>query len=300
MFWPVWGLARGMKLFLLTLLTMVAFAGNSVLTRLALVGGEIDPLSFGTLRLISGALVLVVLVLWQGKGFGFAGVRGILGVVALLLYIYGFSEAYLVLDAGMGALILFGVVQITMFAGAVFGAEDIPAQRFAGAALAFGGLVWLLWPIGEAGAGAAGAIWPIVMMAAAGIGWGIYSLVGRRAEDATRETALNFLLAAPIGALMWALLPMEGATSSVTLAGLGLAVVSGAITSGLGYALWYGILPALGASRAAVAQLSVPMIAMGGGWALLGEVPGERFFWAALLVMSGVLLSIIPRSGRKD
>ncbi len=277
-----------MRLIILTFVTMVAFAANSVLTRMALVGGAIDPVSFGSLRLVSGAIALVILVGWQRGGFPIGGRFPVWGVGALLLYIYGFSAAYLVLDAGMGALILFGVVQITMFGGAVIGREVLPLRRWVGAGLAFGGLVWLLWPQG----GVVIAGLPVVMMALAGVGWGIYSLVGRRAQDATRATAMNFVLAAPVGVVVWAVLPTQGAT----VFGVVLAVISGALTSGLGYALWYGILPALGASRAAVAQLSVPVIAMAGGFALLGEVPDARFLSASVLVLGGVLISVMPKT----
>jgi len=131
-----------------------------------------------------------------------------------------------------------------------------------------------------------------VMMALAGVGWGIYSLIGRGARNATQETAVNFLLAAPVGALIWVVLP----TGNTTVSGLALAILSGAITSGMGYALWYGILPALGASRAAVAQLSVPVIAMAGGFVLLGEVPDARFLSASILVLGGVIVSVLPKS----
>jgi len=276
----------GMRIFMLTVLTMIAFAANSVLARLALVDGAIDPVSFGTIRVVAGAVALAGLVLWQDLGFSLGGRHRILGVGALLLYIYGFSVAYLVLDAGMGALILFGVVQITMFGGAVLRRDVVPWQRWIGAALAFGGLVWLLVPTGAAPVSG----FAVMMMGLAGVGWGLYSLVGQQARNATQETAMNFLVAAPLGIVIWVMLP----TAQVTIEGVGLAILSGVLTSGMGYALWYGILPALGASRAAVAQLSVPVIAMAGGVIFLGEAPDTRFLWASLLVLGGVLVSVMP------
>lgn len=279
-----------MRLFFLTALTMIAFAANSVLNRLALETGDMGPASFATIRLTSGALMLAALVLWRDKGVT-ALRNGISwrGPAMLALYVLGFSFAYVTLDAGVGALILFGGVQITMFAGAVLAGEDIPANRWAGAALAFGGLVWLMWPQGGVAPDGTGA----ALMMAAAVGWGIYSLIGRQAGDPLTATATNFVLAAPVGLLVWALLP-----DAVSGRGAWLAVISGMVTSGLGYALWYRVLPGLPAAVAAVAQLSVPVIAMAGGVAFLGEVPGPRFVVAAGLVMGGVVVSLCRANRR--
>lgn len=279
-----------MRLFLLTSLTMVAFAANSILNRLALVGGGIDALSFGTVRLAAGAAMLVLLSLAMRGGLSLGGRGRLIGVVALLVYIYGFSTAYLALDAGLGALILFGFVQITMFAGAVLGGERPPARRILGAALAFAGLVWLLWP----GAGAAVSPLHGGLMAAAGLGWGLYSLAGRGQGDPLQATAANFLLAVPFALLLSWLAPME----AVELAPIGLllAVLSGAVTSGLGYALWYSVLPRLQASTASVAQLTVPVIATAGGMVFLSENLTPGFAMASMLVLGGVALSVLgPR-----
>lgn len=266
-----------MRIFLATALTMTAFAANSVLNRMALVDG-------------------------RGRWAG---------VLSLSVYMVGFSLAYLSLNAGAGALILFGGVQVTMFAGAVALGEPLPARRWLGAALAFGGLLWLLWP----GSGAGGAdVFPVaavLAMAAAAIGWGIYSLVGRAAADPLQSTAANFLLASPLcWAALWLLPPMPitgpvlipapgGGEIGASAGGIALALVSGIVTSGLGYALWYTVLPRLAASVASVAQLSVPVIAMAGGVVFLQEVPGWRFVVAALVVLGGVAIaSIAPRRGR--
>lgn len=276
-----------MRLFLLSALTMAAFAANSVLNRMALAGEEIGPLEFGAVRVMSGALVLAMLAMWRRGGLRLGGPRRAGAVGSLLLYIFGFSAAYVALDAGIGALILFGMVQITMFAGALLRAEAVPPRRWLGAAIAFGGLVVLFLP----GAGAGAALAQALLMAAAGIGWGLYSLAGRGEADALGATAANFVLAAP-AALALTLVAGFDAPSA---RGIALAVLSGVVTSGLGYAVWYTVLPRLGAARGAVAQLTVPVIAAGGGAALLGEAPDARFALAAAMVLGGVGLSLIPR-----
>ncbi|SFD88807.1 DMT family transporter [Roseivivax sediminis] len=280
-----------MRLFLLTALTMVAFAANSVLNRLAVAGAGMDPALFGTVRLLSGALMLAGLCLLRSGSLRFGGPGRVAGVLALLLYMYAFSGAYLALDAGLGALILFGTVQVTMFAGGLSGGERPPPRRWIGAALAFAGLAWLLWP----GAGAEVSTGHGLLMAAAGLGWGIYSLAGRGAGDPLQGTAANFILAAPLGLLIGLALPGTGAMGA---AGLVLAVLSGAVTSGLGYALWYSVLPRLPASVAAVAQLTVPPIAIAGGALLLGEVPSPAFLTASAVVLGGVALSVLPLGRR--
>ena len=282
-----------MRLFFLTSLTMIAFAANSVLNRMALVGGSIDSMSFGIIRLIAGAVMLGMLcfvlrgsVRLRGKG------RGI-GVFSLLLYIFGFSIAYVVLDAGLGALILFGVVQITMFAGALIAREPLPTRRWFGAAMAFSGLALVLWP----GNGLDVSFIPAVSMAAAGIGWGLYSLAGRHSDDALVGTAANFTLAVPIAVLLGGAVLFASESVVMTRYGVLLAVLSGAVTSGMGYALWYAVLPQLAASVAAVAQLTVPLIAMAGGMLLLGEVLTIEFLIACGLVLGGVAISVMSPRG---
>lgn len=277
-----------MRLFLLTALTMCAFAANSVLNRLAVGGGAIGPFGFAAIRLASGAAALALLAHMRGRGLSFAGRRRALGAAALLAYMLGFSLAYLALPAGVGALILFGGVQITMLAGALMSGEALPPRRWAGAGLAFAGLAWLLWP--GPGGGAAPPL-AALSMAMAAVGWGVYSLAGRREGDALAATAANFALAAPV-AIAAAL--AAGGGGAFRAPGVALALLSGIVTSGLGYALWYAILPALGAGRAAVAQLTVPVIAALGGVALLGEAPGLRFALAAALVLGGVGLASMP------
>lgn len=275
-----------MRILLLTILTMLAFAANSVLNRMAIVDGGMDAILFAVVRLAAGALALAALVAWQRRGFRIGGTNRLLGVASLLIYLFGFSLAYQSLDAGVGALLLFGTVQITMFMSAVLAKEAIPSNRWAGAALAFAGLVWLLWPAQDT----ALSVPHMTAMIFAGFGWGVYSLVGRHESDATQATAMNFILAVPFGVMALGFLTTD--TQAYTGTGVFLAVVSGVVTSGLGYALWYAVLPALGASRAAVAQLTVPIIATAGGLIFLDEPITFKFAIAALLVLGGVWLSL--------
>lgn len=280
-----------MRLFLLTSLAMLAFAGNSVLNRMAVAGGTMDPVAFAVWRVVAGAGMLALLVVFRrarSGGVVWAGRAGRgVGVAGLLVYLFGFSLAYAALDAGTGALILFGAVQVTMFLGALWLREAVPPRRWVGAGMAFGGLVLLLAP----GQGAV-PVTAAGMMALAGVGWGFYSLAGRRAGDALAATAANFLLAVPVALLALALMPEAAGTA--TPPGIALAVLSGAVTSGMGYALWYAVLPQLGAARGAVAQLTVPVIAAAGGAALIGEAVGWRFALSAAMVLGGVAWASLP------
>lgn len=272
-----------MRLFLLTSLVMVAFAANSVLNRLALVGEVTTPASFALIRLFSGAVVLMVLSYRRSGSIPWQPKQRVWGALSLALYVIGFSFAYVTLDAGTGALILFGGVQTTMFCGAVYLREKVPAMRWLGAAVAFSGLVVLFWP----GGGQQPDFGGVVLMATAAFGWGIYSLLGRGADDPVGVTAANFVLALPIAFICFML-----TTNSISTYGAVLAVVSGALTSGVGYALWYAVLPKLQTSIAAVAQLSVPLIAFAGGMVFLSEPLSLRFVIAAFLVSVGVLVSL--------
>ncbi len=273
-----------MRLFLLTALTMLAFAANSVLNRWAVGSGHIGAVEFALIRLVAGAVVLLALVLWQRGGWAWPGRRGRLaGVLGLSAYLMGFSLAYRGLDAGTGALVLFGAVQVTMFAGALAAREVVPPRRWAGSMVALGGLALIAAP-------GAVALLPLALMVVAGVGWGVYSLAGRGATDPLAATAWNFLLSVPLALPLF--LVADLAPPDTT--GLVLALVSGAVTSGLGYALWYAVLPRLGAARAAVAQLTVPVIAALGGAVLLAELPGLRFWLASALVLGGVALASLP------
>ena len=273
-----------MRYALLTAVVMCAFAGNSILNRLALAGGHIDPVMFGVVRLAAGALVLVALSLGLRRGLPLASRRRWIEAPALALYVFGFSLAYLRLDAGTGALILFGGVQAVMFAAAI--PNRPPLRRWIGAAVALTGLAVL-------SGGLSGATAGVPLMAAASLGWGIYSLSGRSTGDPLAATAANFTLAG-IAALVLAPLILAP-DAAPTLGGIALAVTSGAITSGLGYALWFAVLPRLSPETAGLAQLTVPVIAILGGALFLAEVPTALTVIASAVILGGVALGLLPQ-----
>lgn len=273
----------------LTLLTMVAFAGNSLLCRVALRETSIDAASFTSIRLLSGALVLALLV----RCFRSAQVGGgnWWSAAALFAYAAGFSYAYLSLSAGTGALMLFGAVQITMIGRGLWGGERLHRWQWLGLTLALGGLVGLLLP-GLAAPPLVGA----ALMLSAGVAWGVYSLRGRTGGDPTRVTAGNFLRALPF-ALLLSLLNIQH--SSWDLGGAVYAVASGALASGVGYALWYSVLPALKSTTAATVQLSVPVIAALGGLVFLGEALTLRLLLASAAILGGIALVILTRNSAR-
>ncbi|HEV2110943.1 MAG TPA: DMT family transporter [Gammaproteobacteria bacterium] len=277
------------QLSLLTSLAMLAFAANSLLCRLALKPGLIDPASCVSLRLASGAAVLWLLLRARGSGQRRGG--DWYSAAALFIYAAAFSFAYLSLGVGVGALLLFGAVQATMLAAGYRGGERPgPGQGF-GLAFALAGLVYLARP-GLAAPPSLGA----ALMLAAGVAWGVYSLRGRGASDPLRATAGNFLLAAPL-ALLFNLpfLPQL----HLTPAGALYALTSGAVTSGLGYVIWYAALKGLTATRAAIVQLSVPVIAAFGGVLLLDETLTPRLVTASCAILGGVALAILGRQKRR-
>lgn len=280
-----------MRLFCLVSLTMAAFAANSILSRLAIGGGHMDAGSFGLLRLASGAAMLVVLCQVQGLAVR-QGLRASLGGgAALTLYIAGFSLAYQQLDAGLGALVLFGVVQVSMFLWGAVRGHPVSGGQLAGAVLAFLGLAYVVWPDGS-GATPLGAS---LLMAAAGLGWGIYSILGRGAAQPLAATAVNFLWSTAmfLPVALW----LGGST--VSLYGASLAVLSGAVTSGMGYALWYRLLPQILPAVAATVQLSVPVIAILAGAVLLGETVTLRLLFGSAAVLGGIALVVLRAPGRK-
>jgi len=278
-----------MRLFLLTALVMIAFAANSVLNRMAVGVAGLDPAFAAVVRLGAGAAVLVSLTLARrgSSALRLAPTVAVSGMASLFLYILGFTLANGRIHAGIGALILFGSVQITMFAAALVLREKVSRWRWIGAGVAFAGLMVLMLPAGGVKIDPLGAAY----MALGGVGWGLYSLNGRRARDALAATAVNFSLAL-LPALVW--LALQGAAPAVNW-GIWPALISGAVTSGLGYALWYAVVPQIAASLAAVAQLSVPVIAALGGAPLLSEIPGARFWIAATMVIGGIALSLRKR-----
>ncbi|SFC31054.1 Threonine/homoserine efflux transporter RhtA [Polaromonas sp. OV174] len=271
----------------LTAMAMLAFAANSLLCRLALQQGAIDPTSFASIRLVSGALTLALMVRLRPQGVA-PGRADWLSAAMLFAYVAFFSFAYLSLSAGTGALILFGAVQLTMFGVGLRSGERFGLVAWSGLALAVAGLVYLVLP-GVAAPPLLGAL----LMAIAGIAWGVYSLRGRGVADPLAATASNFARAAPL-ALVLSLLFVGKAHADA--AGIALAIASGALTSGIGYVIWYAALGQLSALRAATVQLSVPLIAALGGVLFLAEAVTPRLATACAAILGGIALVLGSRA----
>jgi drug/metabolite transporter (DMT)-like permease len=273
------------RIFTMTLLAMLAFAGNSLLCRLALKTTSIDAASFTGIRLLSGALILLAIT-----GIGRKKISGSgdwLSALALFSYAAGFSFAYLKLSAATGALLLFVAVQASMIGYGIYRGERLRTLQLCGLALAFSGLLALLLP-----GLSAPPISSALMMIFAGIAWGIYSLRGKSANDAIAVTAGNFLRTIPLAILLWCML---FANTSLDKAGIIYAIGSGALASGMGYAIWYTVLPALKTSTAATVQLSVPAIAAIGGIVLLDEPANLRLLLASIAILGGIALVVLRK-----
>jgi drug/metabolite transporter (DMT)-like permease len=273
-----------MPFFVLIAFVMINFAANSVLSRAGIYLFGMEPLLFSGIRLASGAMILAALVSLQ-SGWPVLDRARCLTATALLIYLVPFSLAYLTLPSGVGALVLFGVVQITMFAGSAIAGTRPTLRQWLGMGIAMGGLVWLLWPSETFAFDRFG----IAFMALAGFGWGVFSLRGRGSSDPLADIGLSFVVLLPVAAVLMLL----GAGWS--LAGVIVAVVCGGVTSGLGYALWYYILPQIAAITGAVAQLSVPVIAILAGAVLLGEVITFNILMASTVVLGGIAVAAIRR-----
>jgi drug/metabolite transporter (DMT)-like permease len=267
----------------LTSLAMIAFAGNSLLCRAALKQASIDAASFTTIRLLSGAGMLWRVVRLRSSAP--TGNGNWLSALALFGYAAGFSFAYLRLPAATGALLLFGAVQATMIGHGLWTGERLRRPQLAGLMLAGGGLLGLLLP-GLTAPPLSGA----VLMLGAGVAWGVYSLRGKGAGDPARVTAGNFLRSVPIAAAL-SILMSNGI--SLDRAGICYAVASGALASGMGYAIWYTALPALKSTSAATVQLSVPVIAALGGVVFLGEAITLRLVLASAAILGGIALVLL-------
>ncbi len=269
----------------LTALAMLAFAGNSLLCRAALQHTGIDAASFTTIRLISGAAVLWLIV--RVRRGAYSGAGNWISAGALFVYAAGFSFAYVRLSAATGALLLFGAVQATMVGRGLWMGEGLRKLQWAGFVLAIAGLVGLLLP-----GLAAPPLLHAALMLGAGVAWGVYSLRGKGAGDATLVTAGNFMRAVPVAVVLSAF-----AYGNIRLdsAGIWYAVASGAVASAIGYAIWYTALPALRATSAATVQLSVPVIAALGGVAFLGETVTLRLLLASVAILGGIALVILEK-----
>lgn len=274
----------------LTLIALVAFGSNSLLTRLALGSQQIDAASFTALRLASGALMLAALVIAQSRSWTALRGAGLAGPVALFVYAAPFSFAYLRIGAAVGALVLFGVVQLTMIGYGIAHGERPTPMMWLGLVLAAGGLLALTLP-----AVARPDPLGVALMAVAGVAWAVYTLVGRGTTDPLAANARSFIWSTPLAMLLVAVAhgPIEATGRGVVLA-----LLSGAVMSALGYAIWYRALPRLTVTQAAVAQLSVPVIAAMGAALTLGETLSVRLVLSGVAVLAGVGLVLGARSRR--
>ena len=276
----------------LTAVAMVAFAANSLLCRAALGAGLIDPGSFALLRTLSGALTLGAILLARGNlNAVWSGHQRTAAM--LFTYMIFFTFAYTTLSAGTGALILFGAVQLTMFATALRSGETFSRMSWLGLALAIAGLVYLVWP-GVTAPDPLGAI----LMAIAGIAWGVYSLLGRTVVDPFTATAGAFIVATPAVLGVAAISAFFSEFHMVLPSGAVLAIASGALASGCGYVVWYAALRGLTGARAATVQLSVPVIAAIGGVIFLAEDVTLRLVVASLATLGGVAIVLAQRTAK--
>ena len=273
--------SKSLHLVLLTALALLAFAGNSLLTRAALAGGGIRPDSFAAIRLGAGAAMLLAIGL--GKGLKLRPRSpDIPAIVALFIYAAAFSRAYVSLGAATGALILFTAVQLTIIVGGLAGGANLNLRQAFGIVIALGGLAWLLAPgLATPPLGAS------ALMTAAGIAWGVYTLIGRGSGAAIARTARNYIGTIPLALVLVGMAGLDGTWTAILLA-----VASGAITSALGYVIWYSVLPSLSAVTAASLQLLVPVITALGSLIWLHEPLTATLAGASLLILAGVALTL--------
>jgi drug/metabolite transporter (DMT)-like permease len=278
------------RIHILTLAAMIAFASNSLLCRAALKQASIDAASFTFIRIVSGAVVLWLVLnlrrmIRTTSSVGLGG--NWISALALLLYAAGFSFAYVAVAAGTGALLLFGAVQATMILWGLHKGERLRVIQILGLIVAMTGLVVLLFP-----GLSAPPLFGSFLMLGAGIAWGVYSLRGKKEKDPVTATTGNFVRAVPFAAAVTIIFLRS---LDVDLAGVGYAIVSGAITSGLGYVIWYTVLPSLKAASAATVQLSVPVLAAAGGILFLGEPLTLRYLVASLAILGGIALVVFEK-----
>ena len=280
--------AATLSLFGLTALALTAFAANSVLTRMALAEPIIDASSFTLIRLLSGSIVLMLILAFRLRKQPAPTKGSWLSSLMLFVYALGFSFAYLMLETGTGALILFGMVQITMVVASLIKGQRLARLEWLGIGTAFAGFVYLVWPEVSTP-----SISGVVLMSIAGIAWGVYTLRGRTSQAPLADTAYNFTRTLPFLLLLglFSIGQFELSTQGIVLA-----VLSGAIASGLGYTLWYSVLTHLGATQVGVLQLLVPVIAALGGILFVSEPLTLRFIVASLLILGGIYLVIQART----
>ena len=298
---------------MITFITLVAFAANSVLCRWALMDQTIDPLSFSIVRIISGALTLLILLTLSSHSkpreelvnndksvttklklpFQFAS------ILSLLVYMFGFSFAYLELGAGLGALVLFVAVQFTMIAAHLLTGNRMSLLEWCGCLLSVSGLVYLLMPTDST---SSPDITSIILMALAGVGWGIYTLAGKKSTNALQSTTANFAFSSLVLLVLLSLLvviPNVASKISLTEQGLLYAILSGSVASGVGYSLWYYVVKKLDTVVASIAQLSVPVIATLGGVLLLSEPVTMQFIISSTVILLGISLVLVAPKLKK-
>ena len=278
------------KIIVLTTFALCAFAFNSILCRMALRGGEADAIGFTLVRLIAGAVTLILISYFFGRKTKTTGRGNFISAFFLFAYAICFSLAYLALNAGTGALVLFGSVQLTMVAFALSRGERPGVLEWLGLIFALGGLVYLVFP-----GLTAPPLYSSLLMAAAGVAWGVYTLRGKGSGDPLASTTGNFIWAVPM--VIAAAVPFY---SQIHLSkrGIVLAILSGAVASGVGYTVWYAALKHHTSTLAAVLQLSVPVIAAAGGILFLSESATTRLWIASASILGGVALAIFGKGKR--
>ncbi|MFA0312520.1 hypothetical protein BH581_21195 [Vibrio splendidus] len=300
-----------MQTVIVTFITLVAFAANSVLCRWALMDQTIDPLSFSIVRILSGALTLLILLTLSSKSkrvlansttsvyTKFKSQFQFTSILSLLVYMFGFSFAYLELGAGLGALVLFVAVQFTMIAAHLFSGNRMSLIEWSGCLLSVAGLVYLLMPTNST---QAPDLVSIILMSLAGVGWGIYTLAGKKSSNALQSTTANFGFSSLVilaGISVLTVIPNALSQVSITEQGLIYAVVSGSVASGMGYSLWYYVVKKLNTVVASIAQLSVPVIATLGGVLLLSEPVTMQFIISSTVILLGISLVLVAPKLKK-
>lgn len=283
--------SQPIKTAFLTVLALVSFAANSVLCRLALDSGTIDAASFTIIRMLSGIVMLWLLVAVRGKGTGVRGVGSWRGAGCLFLYAIAFSYAYMLLETATGALILFGSVQLSMLIATLFTGLRLSRVEWIGLLVSISGFAYLMLP-----GAAAPSVVGFILMALAGLAWAGYTLIGRGSKSPLRDTYSNFVRTAP---MLLPLLVVMALSRYISLEGALYAALSGALASGVGYALWYAALGGLSGLQAGVLQLLVPVIAAFGGVLIVAEPLTGRLVVASLLILGGILAVIVSGQRKK-
>ena len=276
------------KTFGYTFLALIAFAGNSLICRIALKESAIEPAMFTGIRLISGAIVLILIVFLTNKSGKKKSKGSWFSATMLFMYAAAFSYAYVSLETGTGALILFGSVQITMIAYSLATGNKMSILEWLGIILALFGFLYLMLPGAETP-----SLSGFILMCISGIGWGAYSIRGKTTKNPLEDTAYNFLRTIPFLLLLLYFILHENIYSTK---GILLALFSGVVTSGLGYIIWYAALKGLSTIQASIVQLFVPVLAGLGGFLFVNEIISVRLLVSALLILGGILLLIIKKS----